>query len=77
MRCASKEGTRKVITGIDGHKVHERMLVARRLLELAPGDGEWVVPYAAEGFPYSLCRLRHLDSTTGLQVRLSLQTATA
>ncbi|CAM9353199.1 unnamed protein product, partial [Hapterophycus canaliculatus] len=35
--CAGKEGTRKIITGIDGHTVHGRTLRARRLMEIVPG----------------------------------------
>lgn len=38
--CAGKEGTRKVITGIDGHTVHGQTLRARRLMEIVPGHGE-------------------------------------
>ncbi|CAM9304033.1 unnamed protein product [Pylaiella littoralis] len=35
--CAGKEGTRKIITGIDGHTVHGQTLRARRLMEIVPG----------------------------------------
>ena len=38
--CAGKEGTRKIIAGIDGHTVHDQMLRARRLMEIVPGHGE-------------------------------------
>lgn len=38
--CEGKEDTRKVVVGMDGHKVHERVLLARRLLETVPGHGE-------------------------------------
>lgn len=38
--CAGKEGTRKVITGIDGHTVHGQTLRVRRLMEVVPGHGE-------------------------------------
>lgn len=42
--CAGKEGTRKIIAGIDGHTVHEQTLRARRFLEIVPGHGEiWVI----------------------------------
>ncbi|CAN0040264.1 unnamed protein product, partial [Ectocarpus sp. 12 AP-2014] len=35
--CCGKEGTRKIITGIDGHTVHGQTLRARRLMEVVPG----------------------------------------
>lgn len=38
--CCSKEGTRKIITGIDGHNVHGQTLRARRLMEIVPGHGK-------------------------------------
>lgn len=38
--CGGKEGTRKIITGIDGHTVHGRTLRARRVMEIVPGHGE-------------------------------------
>ncbi len=38
--CAGKEGTRKIIAGIDGHTVHGQTLRARRLMEIVPGHGE-------------------------------------
>lgn len=38
--CAGKEGTRKIIAGIDGHTVHDQTLRARRLMEIVPGHGE-------------------------------------
>lgn len=38
--CAGKDGTRKIITGIDGHTVHDQTLRARRLMEIVPGHGE-------------------------------------
>lgn len=38
--CAGKEGTRKIITGIDGHTVHGQTLRARRLMEIVPGHGK-------------------------------------
>lgn len=40
--CSGKEGTRKIITGIDGHTVHGQTLRARRFMEIVPGDGEVV-----------------------------------
>lgn len=38
--CAGKEGTRKIIAGIDGHTVHDQTLRARRFMEIVPGHGE-------------------------------------
>eukprot|EP00903_Cladosiphon_okamuranus_P005563 g5539.t1 len=36
--CSGKEGTKKIITGIDGHTVHGQTLRARRLMEIVPGN---------------------------------------
>eukprot|EP00752_Nemacystus_decipiens_P011036 g9805.t1 len=36
--CAGKDGTKKVITGIDGHTVHGQTLRARRVMEIVPGQ---------------------------------------
>lgn len=43
--CAGKEGTRKIITGIDGHTVHGQTLRARRLMEIVPGHGKIRINY--------------------------------
>lgn len=40
--CAGKEGTRKIIAGIDGRTVHGQTLRARRLMEIVPGHGKVV-----------------------------------
>lgn len=48
--CCGKEGTRKIITGIDGHTVHGQTLRARRLMEVVPGHGEfWTSPWSESG----------------------------
>lgn len=51
MVCAGKEGTRKIIAGIDGHTVHGQTLRARRLMEIVPGHGEIIL------FSLFFCRL--------------------
>lgn len=50
--CGGKEGTRKIITGIDGHTVHGQTLRARRLMEIVPGDGETWGPFRNGGGGY-------------------------
>lgn len=42
VECESKEGTRKLITGMDGHTVHGGVLRIRRLLETVTGHGKFV-----------------------------------
>lgn len=50
MVCCGKEGTRKVITGIDGHTVHGQTLRARRLMEVVPGHGGFLTsPWSESG----------------------------
>lgn len=52
--CASKEGTRKIITGIDGHTVHGQTLRARRLMEIVPGHGEPSLGKGSKVQPYGV-----------------------
>lgn len=52
--CAGKEGTRKIITGIDGHTVHGQTLRARRLMEIVPGHGERSLGKGSKVQPYGV-----------------------